>query len=98
MEEIERPYQRRIRLQKFPRETLQSIPSHEEIEAISQEEFRPAVQRNKINNQEGHHRGGLVKLDGVAANPVAEIHAPGQARGYAVGVIRQARKEAAKAP
>src|ERR1700691_567454 len=85
VEDIERAQHSGIGLDEFPYEPLPSIPAYEQIEPLGTEEFRAARDPREIDDQEQRHRGALVKLHGMSQRSVAEIHAPGQAGGRAIG-------------
>ncbi len=97
MEEVKRPDQPRIGLEELPEKSLRPVPGHEHVEAPPQGPWRANRQAGKIGGQEQGHRQALVDLHGVAADVVAQVHRPGQARRRAIGEIRQSGEQAAKA-
>src|SRR5216683_7843887 len=97
MEEVERADHGCIRLEEFPHEALQRIPADREVKAVPEPE---GVARPEALDQHDEHRGhgeGFVELYRMAMDAVAEIDAPRQVRGRAVGEVGEAGEEAAPA-
>src|SRR5580704_11459225 len=97
MEEVERADHGCIRFQEFPDEALQRIPADREVKAVPKPK---AVARVKALDQHDEHRGHgdrFVELHRMAGDAVAEIDAPRQVRGRAVGEVGEAGEEAAPA-
>src|SRR5882672_1397732 len=97
MEEVERADHGCIRLEEFPHEALQRVPADHEVEAVLEPE---AIARDEALDQHDEHRGHgdrFVELHRMAMDAVAEIDAPRQVRGRAVGEIGEAGEEAAPA-
>src|SRR6266702_8027849 len=94
MEEIERTEHGCIRLEEFPYEALQRIPADRQVEAVPEPE---GIAGDEALDQHHEHRGhgeGLVELHRMAGDAVAEIDAPRQVRGRAVGKVGEAGEEA----
>src|SRR5215510_6871695 len=89
MEYIEGTDELGIGLQEFPGKTLNAVPSHEEIEAIAQEQLRAVCDFPHENNEKGEHRRRFIELHRMAADTVAEVDAPGESGLHAIGVIGQ---------
>jgi len=83
-------------LQEVDREAPAQIGEHERFEDVAIA-VRTLEQMEK-DEEKGEREERFVKLRGMAADAVAEIDAPGERGGDAIGAVRQAGEEAANAP
>src|SRR6516162_8853873 len=97
VKDVERADDSGVGLQEFPHEPLQSVPAYEEIGTLPEDKGILVGDFVQKHAEEGEHREGFVELHGMTWDAVAEIDAPGQRCGRAVGEIRQAREEATEA-
>ena len=80
-------------LEAVDQRTPGQVAGQEQLERQTRHALEAAVRRC---SQRQHHRD-VVQLRRVAPNAVAEVHAPGQRGGHAVGVVVQPGREAADA-
>src|ERR1700688_1018783 len=78
LEDIKRPEQPWVGLEKLPDETLQAVPQAHHVEAAPHRPGLALVQADQIGDEKPRHGEAFVELDGVATNAVAEIDGPGQ--------------------
>src|ERR1043165_4588539 len=97
LKQIERSDQARIGFPELPDEALNGVEQDEQVEGAAAGPLRPPGESGEVEAEEGEHRQALVELDRVAADAVAEIDAPGERGGRAVGLVRQAGEKAADA-
>src|SRR5476651_2353879 len=95
VEQVERPDDRPVRFQEFPREALRRVDDDEQIERVAHEERLAHGESPEGKAQKRSHGQRLVELHRMARDTVAEVPAPGGAGGYAVGLIVEAREQAA---